>query len=250
MKGGVGKTSTTANLAAMIAKNRSGMRVFMLDLDPQNSLKLHFGFGGLLHDGVCRQSLQNRDWVDVMFESLSGPICMPYGVVSEPERKAFERLLEKQPDWVGRQLARAGIGAGDLVLIDTPPGRSVYLEQAFACADLAMIMLLADAGSYATIPAMELWLDEIQVSRPDLTGIYLLNQLDDARPLSRDIGSVLGQNLGHRLAPGGIHRDEAISEALACQQPVLHYDPHCQATADIRRVASWLLASLNQSRHR
>ncbi len=146
------------------------------------------------------------------------------------------------------QLARAGFGAGDLVLIDTPPGPSVYLKQAFACADLVVIVLLADAGSYATIPAMESWIADMVMRRPDsaraLPSVYLLNQMDEAGPLARDIGEVLRQRLGQRLAPIGIHRDEAVSEALAFQQPVLRYDPHCQATHDIQRLASWMRGAL------
>ena len=245
MKGGVGKTSTTANLAAAIATRVGHGRVGVLDLDPQNSLHLHFGLGTALKEGVCRQSLSAGNWNEVAFATKFGVACLPNGEATEPEREAFEVLLTQEKDWVGEQLARAGFDGEHVVLIDTPPGPSVYLHQAFACADVAVIVLLADAGSYATIPAMESWIDEISAQRDSLVSVYVLNQIDTTVSLNRDVSEVLRQQLGTRLARVGIHRDEAVSEALAFQQPVLSYEPHSQATHDIERLADWLLESIN-----
>jgi cellulose synthase operon protein YhjQ len=243
MKGGVGKTSTTANLAAAIAETLGDDRVAVVDLDPQNSLNLHFGIDTTGKKGVCAQSLAGGNWRDVALASAFQVTCMPYGTVTEPEREGFEQLLGQQPDWLGTQLAQSQFSTDGVVLLDTPPGPSVYLRQAFACADLVVIVLLADAGSFITIPAMEAWIHDMQLLRPNLGCIYVLNQIDTALPLRRDIVEVLRNSLGDRLAPIGIHCDEAVSEALAFQQPVLRYDPHGQATQDIRRLAAWLLAA-------
>jgi cellulose synthase operon protein YhjQ len=239
MKGGVGKTSTTANLAAAIAQISGNNSVFALDLDPQNSLHLHFGIDTT--EGVCRQSLKNAHWHEVAHPSQFGVTCLPYGIVHEPERQAFETLLEQHPSWVGEQLALAGYSDG-VVLIDTPPGPTVYLRQTFACADIILIVVQADAASFLTIPAMESWLHEMAPMRPDLAQriFYLPNQIDSNSPLRRDVMAILQQNLGQRLAPLGIHTDEAVGEALAFQQPVLQYDRYCQATHDFQHLANWL----------
>ena len=60
----------------------------------------------------------------------------------------------------------------------------------------------------------------------------------ERRPLARDVAEVLRQRLAHRLLPVGIHRDEAIGEALAVQQSVIEYDPHCRASLDFRQLAA------------
>ncbi len=246
MKGGVGKTSTTANLAAAMALNLGEGRVFALDLDPQNALQWHFGSSKSQHEGICSQSLARADWRDIALASRFGVTCLPYGAASESEREAFENLLATQPDWLERELHRFGVGDDHVTLIDMPPGPSVYLNQGFACADLVLIVLLADAGSYATIVAMESWIDEIVLQRPDLHSVYLLNQVDESVPLSRDMREILQQRLGQRLLPIGIHRDEAVSEALAFLKPVLFYDPGCQATDDFQRLASWFLEPVSR----
>jgi len=166
--------------------------------------------------------------------------------VDEPEREAFEVLLADHPNWIGQQIERAALGDNAVVLIDTPPGPSVYLKQVFACADLVLIVLLADAGSYATIPAMESWLDEMPPVPPGQVCVYLLNQVDASEPLSRDVAELLRRNLGSRLVPIGIHLDEAVGEALAFQQPVLAYYPHGQAGHDLDRLAVWAIDTLNR----
>ena len=246
MKGGVGKTSITANLATAIASKLGPGRVCVVDLDPQNALHWHFGLETSESSGVCKQSLRDGDWSEAVSASEFGVDCLPYGDANESDRVAFEALLAKKPDFMGACLKRAGLGNDAVVLIDTPPGPSVYLRQVFACADLVLIVLLADAASYATIPAMESWLDDPLVAHPPRGCLYVLNQVDSREPLNRDVTELLHQELDVRLAPIRIHYDEAVSEALAFQQPVLVYDPHGQASHDLARLATWAIKTLNR----
>lgn len=246
MKGGVGKTSTTANMACAMAAQLGPDRVTVIDLDPQNGLHWHFGVNGESTAGVCKHSLQNSDWADASLPSDFGVDCVPYGAVTESEREAFETLLATNANWVKEQITRAGLDHDRLVLIDTPPGPSVYLKQVFACADLVLIVVLADAGSYATIPAMESWLGQMSGACPNTPNVYVINQVDRNESLNRDVAELLQQHLGDRLAPARIHRDEAVGEALAMQQPVLAYDPHGQASHDLMQLAAWVINALNR----
>ena len=246
MKGGVGKTSITANLAAAMAAVLGRGRVSVVDLDPQNSTHWHFGLDGRSSSGVCMQSISGVPWARSFIPSDYGVSCMPYGEVSESDRETFEDLLAAEPNWVGLQLQRAGLGDDSVVFVDTPPGPSVYLRQVFECADLVLIVLLADAGSYATVPAMESWLREMKSLSSQPKCMYVLNQVDRTDPLNRDVTALLQKHLGARLIPIHIHRDEAVGEALAFRQPVMTYGPHGQASHDLARLAKWVIETLNQ----
>lgn len=241
MKGGVGKTSATANLAAALARQLGQGTVGVIDLDPQNALHLHFGQSNAVSAGLSLQSLHGQDWREAIYRNDYGVDCVPYGDASEAEREAFEALLEAQTDFVHAQLLRAQLNEKRVLLIDTPPGPSVYLRQATQCADLAIVVLLADGGSYATIPAMETWLAEVAAKRPGFASLYLFNQVDGMNTLGLDVIEVVRSHLGTRVFRSVIHSDEAVAEALAFQQPVSSYALHSQSTRDLDNVAKQLL---------
>jgi cellulose synthase operon protein YhjQ len=251
MKGGVGKTSIATNLACAIAKitkSEESQRVAMIDLDSQSAAQWHLGFADHTLTGICRQAIDGKAWSDIALKSSGGVICYPYGFADEPARITFEAILTHEPEWLKEQLsANAGLIAKDsVVIIDTPPGPSPYLPHAIACADIVLVVLFPDAGSYATVPAMETYLDEMIPINPSLRSVYMLNQVDESDPLGVDIFQQLQAHLGDRLAPLHVNADEAIREALAVQQPVLTYDPHGQASHDIVKLAKWLLVELER----
>lgn len=243
MKGGVGKTSCTANLAAALAAAGQTERdpaetVSVIDLDPQNALRLHLGIPPNVTQGLAGASDAPGDWREVVLKTRYGVRCLPYGCVSEDERRQFETWLGERPGRLAEALDASGLGmAGDLLLLDTPPGPTIYLREAFACADAVLLVLLSDPGSYATVPAMEAWVGDWQAQKPELRTLYLINQSDSSIPLYHDIAEVLRHHLGERVAGVTIHRDEAVSEALAFQKPVIVYDPHGQASHDFIRLA-------------
>lgn len=240
MKGGVGKTTTTANLASALLAEQGGKGVFVVDLDPQNALHLHFDFLERSNEGICSHGVRSISLKGALRQSASGVGCFPYGAATEQERQAFQDMLRADPDWLYRELVGLGLPKNSIVLIDTPPGNTVYLQQAFRCADIVLLLLLADAGSYLTLPAMEGWLVDALQRYPQLLAVYVVNQADNGQPLHRDMLDVLRLRLGDRLAPVSIHRDEAVPEAMAFQQSIIRYDPHGQATQDVCRLAFWV----------
>lgn len=245
MKGGVGKTTTTANLAAALATRLGLGRVMVVDLDPQNALAWHFGIDASDTAGICRRAFDPSGGLG-MITGKGGLRCVPYGAATEQERQAFEALLHEEPGWMAAQLERSCLSEGSVVLIDTPPGHSVYLRQVFDCADIIIPVLLADPASYATVSEMETSLQALSARRPGVQSVYLVNEVDEAQPLHRDVVEVLRNELGARLAPVQVHFDEAVSEALAFQQPVLEYDPHGQASHEMDRLASFIIGNANQ----
>jgi cellulose synthase operon protein YhjQ len=246
MKGGVGKTSLAANLACALAEKLEPNRVVALDLDSQNALQWHFGLADHEARGLCQQAIRGGSLSDIAFQNDSGVTCFPFGFADELSRLAFESLLTRQSDWLKLQLDSLALAKDTLVLIDTPPGPSPYLLQAIACSDLAIVVLLPDAASYATVPAMETYLDEMIPINPDLQSAYVLNQLDESDSLASDMTRALRQHLAERFAPVMINSDEALREALAMQQSVVVYDPHGQASHDVNALATWLMGALNR----
>ncbi|MFZ6754691.1 cellulose biosynthesis protein BcsQ [Undibacterium sp. Dicai25W] len=238
-KGGVGKTTVTANLAASLA--RLGAVITVLDLDPQNALRLHFGMPHNDAAGIATYNLPQGQWRNALHESSFGVDFLPYGSVDEKQRDKFEHAIKTEPNWLLSHLNSLGLNETDVVLIDTPPGPSIYLQQVLKVANIGLVVLKPDAASYSTIPSIESLIQFYTKGRKDFLGYcYVLNQMDASKQLCRDVFGMLRSNLGERFVPTAIHRDEAVSEALACQTPVSYYAQHSSATQDMQYLTTWL----------
>ncbi len=229
-KGGVGKTTVTATLST--ALRYRGHTVVTCDLDPQNALRLHLGLGPHGIEGISRATLAGQPWREVCHQTPSGVVIMPYGGVNEDDRRGFENHLDANPGWLKDQLNSLPLGDDALVLLDTPPGPSVYMRQALTAANVVVVVTLPDAASYATLPIMHALVRSYCQPRSDFAGVaYVINQVDNSRQLAKDVVHVMHAEFGERVI-GMVHQDPAVSESLAYDQSVLDYDKQCQATRD------------------
>ena len=212
-----------------------------VDLDPQNALRLHFGVPASELDGIARATLEQRSWKSCLFQGFDGAFVLPFGNINEEDRDALEVHLSSHPDWLRSGLHGLGLGPTDLVVIDTPPGPSLYQQQSLRSANFVLVVIQADAASYATLPAMDVILNRYCTGRADFSGsAYLLNGVNAGSVLSRDVTRVVQRTLGDKVLPVVVHQDESVREALACDQLVLQYAPHSEASNDIRQTVRWL----------
>lgn len=247
MKGGVGKTTITANLSTALAELLGQGRVSVVDLDPQNALRWHLGLNEGIVEGLATSGANEPGhWGSIAIESPFGVRCLPYGEAQEEERLQFESVLNECPDWLSEHIRVAGLDEDAVVLIDTPPGPSTYLRQVYQCADLVVVVVLADAASYASVTAMESWRAELPDDLPPVKTLYLLNQVDRSDLLNKDVADILRQRMPDALIPLEVHQDESVREALAFQQPVMVYNAHGQASHDLAHLAEFLIDTLNQ----
>ncbi|OZI70846.1 cellulose biosynthesis protein BcsQ [Bordetella genomosp. 12] len=245
-KGGVGKTTIAATLG--LAASRAGHAALVLDLDPQNALRFHLGADTqAAESGLSRASLSGMRWRDAAVQGDSGLHLVPFGQLNEVDRLSLEQQMLQDQDWLARHLQELDLAPGTLVLIDTPPGPSVYVSQALRCADLVLVVTLPDAASYATLPQMESLIAQYSEGREGYLGhAFIVNQVDSSSALAKDTLRVMRSILGDRLG-GVIHRDTSVSEALAFGKTVIDHAPQSQACSDILASAQWLLQQLNDA---
>lgn len=237
-KGGVGKTTLTANVAIALAQR--GKRVLAIDLDPQNALGVHLGMDASESAGLARDGLSDN----VLFQSPFGVSFIPFGLLQNEELREFEADLRNHKSWLRQGIFALSSLAFDFVLIDTPPGPGVFLHQALQAANRALVVVLADAASFATVQGILALVDEYTVERCGFEGVNLLmNQLSHHSALSHQVRNYMMASYGNLMLPVFVHRDPMVSESLAYERPVLQYAPGCEASIEIHHIADWLLSN-------
>ncbi|QXH46580.1 cellulose synthase operon protein YhjQ [Pseudomonas xanthosomatis] len=243
-KGGVGKTTLAASLAS--ALRRAGRQVVAIDLDPQNALHHHFqaaeASGSVMEDAGVVQA--GQPWQELGKLSDDGVFVVAHGMIDENHRQEFEQGLHHDPLWLARHLADMQLAEGTIVVVDTPPGPSVYLRQALSVANLAVVVSLADPASYTSLPQVDKLIAAYTQERTDFAGAaYVINQVDHSRQMNKNITQILRGLLGKQMI-GLVHRDQSISDALAYNRNVLGYDPHGRGCHDILDCAQALIGRL------
>ncbi len=238
-KGGVGKTMLVANVGLEL--QRLGWQVLVIDFDPQNALRLHFAMPLADRRGLALESVRNRPWEDLVFETAVGVLLLPFGGLSNREIERLSGFVRGNRNWLRDRMLPFLEVPELLVLVDLPPGRSVFLEEVAPMADLNLAVLLSDASSIAVLPSIESgeFFENSTGARDADRTHYVLNQVDIRRRLRRDVLTVLRAKLGDRLA-GVVYRDEAVQEAIGAQRLIADFAPDSKAAHDIAALAERL----------
>ena len=223
-KGGVGKTTTTVNLAtAMAAVNK---RVLVIDLDPQGNASTSFGIDQK-HRAVNAYHLltggadMNAAVVPTAIPDLS---IVPSGVdlaAAELELVDLENRQARLKD------ALAGHAQNwDFILIDCPPSLGLLTLNALVAADAVMVPLQAEFLALEGVSQLVRTIERVKKSfNPalELQGI-VLTMVDRRNSLSVMVENDVREFFGQKVYATTIPRNVRISEAPSHGKPVLLYD--------------------------
>lgn len=244
-KGGVGKTTTTINLAAGLAEQ--GARVLLVDIDPQGNASTGLGI---------EPSLRTRTTYDLLVEELpvadvvqqtSFPniwICPANADLSSSDMELVAN--EKRSFLLRDALRDPSIGAFgfDFILIDCPPSLSLLTINALVASDSVLVPLQSEFFALEGLSQLMLTIREVrQAANPDLRieGV-VLTMHDGRNRLAQQVESDARENLGELVFRTVVPRNVRVSEAPSYSLPVLAYDSTSKGSEAYRALTGELLA--------
>ncbi len=240
-KGGVGKTTLAANLGYSLSS--LGLKTVVVDFDPQNALRLHFGISLADQSGFAASAPESAIWSKQLVSTRNNVFVLPYGAPNLKQRLAFESHLAREPLSVVRGF-QALLSQPDVIVIaDLPAGQPTILQAALSVSDVVLTPLLADTASLSLLPMVETLFDDIAAHERQPESFVVLNLADSRRKISKDVEGFMTQRLNDRLL-GIIHRDESVAEANAAQHSIMETNHASVAGFDIEVISKKLAEKL------
>ena len=224
-KGGVGKTTTTVNVAAALAMG--GLRVLVIDLDPQGNASTALGVEHRESAGVYEVLMGNAQMLDVVQKVAGFPIL---DCVSSNTSLANAEI--NLVSMVARELqlkeAIESISVNyDYIFIDCPPSLGLLTINAFAASKELLIPIQTE---YYALEGLSQLLETYGVVKkrlnPNLNlSTIVLTMFDSRTRLSNDVAANVRSHFPNELIDIPIPRAVRVSEAPSYNQTVMTYDP-------------------------
>ena len=248
-KGGVGKTTTTVNVAAALAQ--AGLRVMVIDIDPQGNASTALGIDHHADvPSVYDVLVDGKPIIDVVQECAEIPNlwCVPATIDLAGAEIELVSLVARETR-MERALTAYVSGAGergeerlDYVLIDCPPSLGLLTINAFVAADEVFIPIQCE---YYALEGLSQLLKNIELIKSHLNpGLHvstiLLTMYDGRTRLSAQVAEEVRSHFPVQVLRTSVPRSVRISEAPSFGQTVMTYDPTSSGALSYLEAASEL----------
>lgn len=238
-KGGVGKTTTTINVAAGLAE--FGYKTLVIDIDPQGNASTGLGvdadrrrqtsYDVLLEQAPLIEPIQPSSVPNVFVCPANSDLASADIELVASEKRSF--LLSdalSDPAFVAEGY--------DYVLIDCPPSLSLLTVNALVAAHSVLIPLQSEFFALEGLSQLMLTVRDIRkTANPDLRieGV-LVTMTDNRNRLSQQVEADARANLGDLVFATTIPRNVRVSEAPSFSLPVLQYDTASKGAEAYRKL--------------
>ena len=246
-KGGVGKTTTTVNLAACLAALRQN--VLLVDLDPQGNATMGCGvdkhtvtatsYDVLLGEATLTEALR---WI----EKAQMQLLPANGDLTAAEVNLLK--TDNAPNRLRDALAPVAWNF-DVILIDCPPSLNMLTVNALTAAQSVIVPVQCE---YYALEGLSALLDTIEkVRRSTNPGLRIegvvRTMFDPRNRLANDVSAQIVEHFGEAVFETLVPRNVRLAEAPSYGLPIIHYDDSSRGAQSYRDLARELRKRLRRS---
>ncbi|WP_245413118.1 ParA family protein [Arthrobacter celericrescens] len=232
-KGGVGKTTTTVNIAAALAS--AGLNVLVIDIDPQGNASTALGIEHHADvDSIYDVLINDLPLGEVVAPCPDVPnlICAPATIhlagaeIELVSLVAREQRLRRAIDVYAKEREKNGEPRLDFIFIDCPPSLGLLTVNAFCAASEVLIPIQCE---YYALEGLSQLLKNIEMIQKHLNGdlvvsTILLTMYDGRTNLAAQVATEVREHFPNQVLSAVVPRSVRISEAPSYQQTVMTYD--------------------------
>ncbi|SKC08971.1 chromosome partitioning protein [Lachnospiraceae bacterium] len=236
-KGGVGKSTTTINLAACLAERNK--KVLVIDSDPQGNTTSGFGVDkNEIEETIYDVLISDVDIKDCIVENVVKNVdLLPSNV--DLSAAEIELIGVKEKEFILEQKTRELRTVYDYILIDCPPSLSLLTVNAMTTADSVLVPIQCEyyalEGLSQLIHTVNLVRERLN-ERLDIEGI-VFTMYDSRTNLSQQVVENVKQHLGDDIYTTIIPRSIRLAEAPSYGQPITIYDAKSSGAEAYRKLA-------------
>ncbi|MFP4510047.1 MAG: ParA family protein [Spirochaetaceae bacterium] len=238
-KGGVGKTTTAANLGAYLAD--AGKRVLLIDFDPQGNLSSSVGArtdGSGVYELITKQSTFDEVVQDTVVPNLRI-------VPSTPDLAgaAVELVDEPRREFFLKEAVKRVAPAADYVFIDSPPSLGLLTLNGLVAADQVYIPLQCE---YFALEGLTQLLKSVRTVQAALNptlevGGIIFTMFDSRTKLANEVVEEVVSHFGRTVFRTIIPRNVRLGEAPSYSVPISRYDPNSTGAKSYAELAQEVL---------